>query len=149
MKVNSDCSCGVPASFGTPHLIVGTVACQDHRVSMGQVARVVRCRLSTSHHSESQSRGSRPSSAWHRRGQAAWPLLGRVRKGKKVMSWFVYILRCSDSSLYCGITTDLDRRFEAHSAGTGTRCHWIPRLAVHLVWFKEKTQQVGGPPRRI
>ena len=53
------------------------------------------------------------------------------------MSWFVYFLRCSDNSLYCGITTDLDRRLEAHSAGTGAR-YTRSRLPVQLVWFSEK-----------
>ena len=31
------------------------------------------------------------------------------------MSWFVYILRCADDSLYTGITTDLDRRLDEHN----------------------------------
>jgi putative endonuclease len=53
------------------------------------------------------------------------------------MSWFVYFLRCADNSLYCGITTDLDRRLEAHSAGTGAR-YTRSRLPVQLVWFSEK-----------
>ena len=53
------------------------------------------------------------------------------------MSWFVYFLRCSDNSLYCGITTDLDRRMEAHSSGTGAR-YTRSRLPVQLVWFPEK-----------
>lgn len=30
------------------------------------------------------------------------------------MSWFVYILRCEDDTLYTGITTDVDRRFLEH-----------------------------------
>lgn len=29
--------------------------------------------------------------------------------------WFVYIVRCSDNSLYTGITTDLDRRIDEHN----------------------------------
>lgn len=29
--------------------------------------------------------------------------------------WFVYILRCSDNSLYTGITIDLDRRLLEHN----------------------------------
>lgn len=28
--------------------------------------------------------------------------------------WFVYIIHCSDDSLYTGITTDLSRRFDEH-----------------------------------
>ncbi len=49
------------------------------------------------------------------------------------MSWFVYILRCSDNSLYCGATTDLGRRIEAHDSGAGAR-YTRSRLPVRLVW---------------
>lgn len=35
--------------------------------------------------------------------------------------WWVYVLRCSDNSLYCGITTDLERRLRQHNAGKGAR----------------------------
>ncbi len=35
------------------------------------------------------------------------------------MSWTVYLLRCSDGSLYTGITNDLARRLAAHRAGAG------------------------------
>jgi len=35
------------------------------------------------------------------------------------MSWFVYLLRCEDGSLYAGITTDPKRRLEEHQAGRG------------------------------
>ncbi len=34
---------------------------------------------------------------------------------------YVYMLRCSDSSLYTGWTTDLQRRVADHSAGRGGR----------------------------
>ena len=30
-------------------------------------------------------------------------------------SWFVYLLRCADNSLYTGITTDLNRRLAEHN----------------------------------
>jgi putative endonuclease len=36
-------------------------------------------------------------------------------------TWHVYILRCADDTLYCGITTDLVRRVSQHSAGTGAK----------------------------
>lgn len=36
-------------------------------------------------------------------------------------SWFVYIIRCSDDSLYTGITTDLERRFDQHRNDTGAK----------------------------
>ena len=35
--------------------------------------------------------------------------------------WFVYLLRCGDGSLYCGITDDVSRRLEAHAAGKGAK----------------------------
>ena len=37
------------------------------------------------------------------------------------MNWYVYIILCSDHSLYTGITTDIDRRFRQHGAGRGAR----------------------------
>ncbi len=37
------------------------------------------------------------------------------------MSWYVYMLRCRDNSLYTGITDDLQRRVQAHNAGTGAK----------------------------
>ncbi|MFQ5470814.1 MAG: GIY-YIG nuclease family protein [Gammaproteobacteria bacterium] len=30
-------------------------------------------------------------------------------------SWYVYMLRCADSTLYTGITTDLERRLAEHN----------------------------------
>lgn len=30
-------------------------------------------------------------------------------------AWFVYLLRCNDNSLYCGVTTDLQRRLKEHN----------------------------------
>ena len=35
--------------------------------------------------------------------------------------WHLYIIRCSDASLYTGITTDVERRFNEH-AGQGKLC---------------------------
>ncbi|WP_456448653.1 GIY-YIG nuclease family protein [Thiolapillus sp.] len=35
--------------------------------------------------------------------------------------WQLYIIRCSDDSLYTGITTDLERRFEQHLSGKGAK----------------------------
>jgi uncharacterized protein (TIGR02453 family) len=50
------------------------------------------------------------------------------------MSWYVYVARCRDDSLYTGITTDPARREAAHNAGRGaayTRSRRPVRL-VHL-----------------
>lgn len=37
------------------------------------------------------------------------------------MNWQVYIILCSDSTLYTGITTDIDRRFSQHAEGRGAK----------------------------
>lgn len=34
---------------------------------------------------------------------------------KKNTTYFVYLLRCCDDTLYCGITTDIDRRIKQHN----------------------------------
>ena len=37
------------------------------------------------------------------------------------MNWQVYVILCSDDSLYTGITTDLQRRFDQHASGRGAK----------------------------
>jgi putative endonuclease len=44
---------------------------------------------------------------------------------------YVYLLRCADGSLYCGWTTDVDRRLAAHRAGIASR-YTRTRLPVEL-----------------
>ena len=34
---------------------------------------------------------------------------------------FVYLLRCADGTLYCGWTTDVQRRLAAHRSGAASR----------------------------
>jgi len=36
-------------------------------------------------------------------------------------NWVVYILKCSDGSLYTGITNQLDKRIATHNAGKGAK----------------------------
>ncbi|MBW2608524.1 MAG: GIY-YIG nuclease family protein [Deltaproteobacteria bacterium] len=35
--------------------------------------------------------------------------------------WVVYLIRCSDESLYCGITNNLKNRLIAHNSGQGAK----------------------------
>ena len=37
------------------------------------------------------------------------------------MSWSVYLARCADQSVYCGIAVDVGARIAAHDAGRGAR----------------------------
>lgn len=36
-------------------------------------------------------------------------------------AWVVYLIRCSDETLYCGITNNLKKRFAAHNSGSGAK----------------------------
>ena len=35
--------------------------------------------------------------------------------------WYLYLIECRDGSIYTGITTDVERRYAEHAAGTGAR----------------------------
>jgi putative endonuclease len=37
------------------------------------------------------------------------------------MNWHIYIILCSDDSLYTGITTDIERRYRQHAGGRGAK----------------------------
>ena len=37
------------------------------------------------------------------------------------MDWQVYIIRCSDGTLYTGITVDIERRLAQHGSSTGAK----------------------------
>jgi len=50
--------------------------------------------------------------------------------------WVIYLLRCSDNSLYCGITNDLEQRLRAHQAGKGAK-YTRGRLPVKIVYTEE------------
>lgn len=36
-------------------------------------------------------------------------------------TWYLYILRCGDGTLYTGITTDVEKRLEQHRTGKGAK----------------------------
>lgn len=52
------------------------------------------------------------------------------------MTAFVYMLRCSDDSLYVGSTRSLYTRLFQHEAGMGAS-YTRDRLPVELVWHEE------------
>lgn len=59
---------------------------------------------------------------------------------------YVYILRCSDMTLYTGWTNDLEKRVATHNKGKGakyTKC----RLPVELVYFEECTDKSAALKR--
>ncbi|MCG2577808.1 GIY-YIG nuclease family protein [Dechloromonas sp. XY25] len=49
----------------------------------------------------------------------------------KSSAWFLYMIECTDGSLYTGITVDVEARYAAHCSGSGaryTRSHPPARL---------------------
>ena len=46
--------------------------------------------------------------------------------------WLVYLLRCADGSLYCGVTNNIERRLAAHNSGNGAK-YTRSRVPVELV----------------
>jgi putative endonuclease len=37
------------------------------------------------------------------------------------MNWVCYLICCADGTLYCGITTNLEKRLAAHNAGEAAK----------------------------
>ena len=61
------------------------------------------------------------------------------------MKNYVYLLKCADGTLYCGWTTDLDKRLAAHNAGTGAK-YTRSRLPVEMVYhetFEDRTEALS------
>ena len=63
-------------------------------------------------------------------------------------TWFVYIMRCVDNSLYTGITKDVDRRLKQHNAGTASR-YTRGRLPVSLEYQEEQPNQSMALKREL
>jgi putative endonuclease len=58
------------------------------------------------------------------------------------MSWTVYLARCSDGTLYTGITTDPARRLAEHNAGCGgayTRSR-VPLILVYSELARNRSE---------
>ena len=53
--------------------------------------------------------------------------------------YYVYILKCSDSSYYIGITNDINRRLQEHNSDKNLVAYTFSRRPVELVWFEKFT----------
>ena len=56
------------------------------------------------------------------------------------------MVKCSDGTLYSGITNDLDNRFKKHSSGKGAR-YTRSRLPLKLVYFEKLKDQISAMRR--
>ena len=58
-----------------------------------------------------------------------------MSKGSDI--WHVYMVRCSDGTLYTGITNDLEKRIEAHNSGKDGARYTRSRRPVTLVYSEQ------------
>jgi putative endonuclease len=53
-----------------------------------------------------------------------------------MQSWYLYIVRCADDSLYSGVTLDVERRLSEHRAGKGSK-YLRGRCPLQVVYVQE------------
>lgn len=63
------------------------------------------------------------------------------------MSYFVYILKCNDGTLYTGITTDMKRRVEEHNGSVKGAKYTKIRRPVSLVYEEELENRSSASKR--
>lgn len=61
---------------------------------------------------------------------------------------YVYILRCSDDTLYTGYTNNLDNRIKTHNAKKGAK-YTRGRTPVKLIYFEEYEDKSSALKREI
>jgi putative endonuclease len=64
------------------------------------------------------------------------------------MNWHVYIILCSDNSLYTGITTDIDRRLGEHASGKGAK-YFRGRRPIKLLYLEGGHSRSSAGKREI
>ena len=62
--------------------------------------------------------------------------------------WCLYILECSDGTLYTGITNDFERRLSEHQNGRGAK-YTRGRRPVKLVYFEEYVDRSDASKREM
>ena len=51
--------------------------------------------------------------------------------------YYVYILKCNDSTYYTGVTNNIDRRVREHQSGEALNSYTSKRRPVQLVFYAE------------
>jgi putative endonuclease len=63
------------------------------------------------------------------------------------MSWYVYMVRCADASLYTGVTTDLARRIREHNSPKLAAKYTRVRQPVTLVYHEPAADRSSAQTR--
>jgi putative endonuclease len=62
------------------------------------------------------------------------------------MTWYVYIILCSDNTFYTGITTDVERRFRQHAEGNGAK-YFRGRRPLRVVYLEDGHRRSSAAQR--
>lgn len=62
-------------------------------------------------------------------------------------AWFVYLVRCRDDTLYCGIATDLARRLGEHNSADKGAKYTRGRRPVQLIYSEEVASRAQATQR--
>lgn len=62
------------------------------------------------------------------------------------MDWTIYILRCADGTLYCGVTNNMERRLAQHNAGKGAK--YTMRRGPVVVVYREDAPDRSAAQKR-
>ena len=58
--------------------------------------------------------------------------------------YYLYLLRCEGGSIYCGITTDLERRLKQHQSGKGAKYTRTHRPIGYAAAFSAENRSVAS-----
>src|SRR4030067_3637386 len=58
----------------------------------------------------------------------------------KKSSWFVYMVKCKDGSIYTGISNDVEDRIKEHNSGQGGK-YTASKRPVRLIFQEEQTDK--------
>jgi len=64
------------------------------------------------------------------------------------INWFVYIILCTDNSLYTGISTDVSRRYLQHASQKGAK-YFRGRLPKELIYVETSQNRSAASKREI
>lgn len=64
--------------------------------------------------------------------------------------WYMYVVVCNDNSLYCGITTNLERRLKQHNGEIkGGAKYTRSKRPINLVYFEKCKDRSDASKKEI
>jgi putative endonuclease len=63
------------------------------------------------------------------------------------MKWHVYMLKCSDDTMYTGITTDISRRVEEHNSSLKGAKYTRTRRPAELIYSEQHEDKSSASKR--